>query len=113
MSWSRLPAWSGASRGGSTNSLTHRLTNPRFLCKSPSRTLLCLLNLLFTVARRGVRLERVDEASGRGGDFRNSLVERRLVGARWAGRAAQLAHELERRGVDFVVGRRRCEVRQR
>ena len=39
-------------------------------------------------------------------------VERGLVGLRGVGEAGELAHELERRGADFVLGRRRLEIEQ-
>src|SRR6185312_5319747 len=39
-------------------------------------------------------------------------VERRLIGLRGRVEAGQLAHELQGRGADFVVGRRRVEIEQ-
>ena len=46
-------------------------------------------------------------------DLVDRAVERRLVGFRRRGEAAQLADELQRRRAHFLVGRRRIEVEQR
>ncbi len=46
------------------------------------------------------------------GHLVDGAVERRLVGLRRRGEAAQLADELDRRGADLLVGRRRVEVEE-
>ena len=40
-------------------------------------------------------------------------VERGLVGLRRPAEPGELAHELQRRGADFVLARRRLEIKQR
>jgi hypothetical protein len=45
--------------------------------------------------------------------FIDCLAECRFIGTRGLGETAQLAHELQRRGADFVLGRRRLEIEQR
>ena len=78
-----------------------------------SRPRLRLPGLLLTVARRGVGHQRREQACRSRRDLVDGAIEGSLVGPRRTGRAAQLAHELERRRADLVPGRRRLEVRER
>src|SRR5579872_1909334 len=48
-----------------------------------------------------------------GAHFVDRTIECRLVGAGRLGKAAELAHELQRRGADLFFGRRRLEIEQR
>ena len=54
----------------------------------------------------------IEQPSYRRRDFIHGLIERRLIGDRWASEAAHLSHELERRPPDFLVGDGRLEVVQ-
>src|SRR5687768_2422149 len=62
-----------------------------------------LRELHIAVPRLGIRMQRVHQSAGRGRHFVHRSLEDGLVGARRAGRAAQLANELERRGADLVL----------
>ena len=64
---------------------------------------------LAVLGRRG-RHQVVDEVPGDVRDLADRLVEHGLVGRRRLGRAGDLAHELQGRRVDLVVGRGRLEV---
>jgi len=68
--------------------------------------------LLVSIAGRRVRLQTVDQAVRRLRDFFYGTIEYRLIRVRRLRRAAQLAHELQGGGLDFVVRGRRGEVRQ-
>src|SRR5690349_10886948 len=59
--------------------------------------------------RRG-RDQRVKQPHRRGGDLLDGSLERGLVGLGWLGGSADLAHVLERRGANLLVGRGRLEV---
>jgi hypothetical protein len=55
-------------------------------------------------------LERRDQAAGRVGHLLDRLVERRLVHLGRMREAAQLAHELQRGGADFLLSCWRLEI---
>src|SRR6202011_3596819 len=64
--------------------------------------------------RRGLpRLERSKQAARDVGDLVDRLIKRRLVDLRRMREAAELTHELQRGGADFLLGRRRLEIEQR
>src|SRR5262249_14999081 len=65
------------------------------------------------VARRPAGGERGEQAARRLGHLVDGTLERRLVGARRLAEPAQLAHELQRGGADFLLPRRRVEVKER
>src|SRR6187401_1434023 len=69
-----------------------------------------LFGLDRAVARRRRRRQRVDQLTRRFGHGIDGAVEGLLVGLRRAVEAAQLAHELQRRGTNLLVRRRRLEV---
>src|SRR5262249_53376898 len=71
---------------------------------------LCRLDL--PVTRRGVGFERNEKFAGRRHDLFHRMVEGRLVLLRGVIEAAELAHELQRRGMDLVRRRRRLEMEQ-
>src|SRR5579863_124292 len=68
--------------------------------------------LFFAIAGSGGGFERVQQAGGRGGNFLYRGEKGGLVGLRRLVEAADLAHELQRSGVDFLVGDRRIEVEE-
>jgi len=68
------------------------------------------LRFRLAIARRRVGDEGLEQMLGGVGDVMNRAVERVLVRLRWFREAAQLADELEGRGADLVVRRRRKEV---
>src|SRR5712675_1361248 len=57
-------------------------------------------------------MQRRQKAVRRVGDLRDRAVERRLVGLRRLVEAGQFSHELQRGGLDFVLGRGRLEIEQ-
>src|SRR6185436_5515597 len=69
-----------------------------------------LFRLDRAVARRRRRDQLVDQLTRRFGHGVDGAVEGLLVGLRRAVEAAELAHELQRRGANLLVGRRRLEV---
>src|ERR1700738_1194095 len=77
------------------------------------RALLGLLGLDLAVARRGMGMQRNQQAPGRIGNFRDRAVEGCLVGLRRLVEAGKFPHELQRGGVDFILGRGRLEIEQR
>src|SRR5215203_3180166 len=78
-----------------------------------ARALASLAGFLLAIARRRVDLQGGDEPLRGLRHLVDGALERGLVRARGTRRPAQLAHELQRRGADLVVGGRRLEVRQR
>src|SRR5258708_36689159 len=77
-----------------------------------ARSLLRLLRLDLAVARRRLRMQRRQQPPRGVGNFDDRALERRLVGLRRLVEAGQLAHELQRRGLDFLLGRGRLEIEQ-
>ena len=69
--------------------------------------------LALAVTRRRGCHERVDQPPRRRGDLVDGALEGLLVGPRRLRRAADLAHELQRRLAHLLVGRRRLEVVER
>jgi hypothetical protein len=67
---------------------------------------------LLTIARFGARRERLDQAAGGGRHLVDGAVERVLVRLRRRIEAAQFPHELDRRGADLLVRRRRIEIEE-
>src|SRR5262245_34060016 len=65
------------------------------------------------VARRACGMQAADQPVGRLCHVIHRAVESRVVGLGGLREPAQLTHELERRGADFVFGRGRLEVEQR
>src|SRR4051812_19442441 len=68
---------------------------------------------LFSISGRGRRHQRREQPARRRSHFVDRAVERGFIGLRWLGVAADLAHELQRRGPDFILCRRRFEVEER
>src|SRR5262249_32745024 len=83
------------------------------LPKPQARALLRLFGPDLTVARRRGRMQRGQQPPRRIGDFRNRAVECGLIGLRGLVEAGKLAHELQRRGMDLILRRRRLEIEQR
>src|SRR5262245_4234742 len=83
-----------------------------FLAEPAARALPRLFGLDLTVARRGVGLQRGQEAPRAVGDFGNRAVERLGIGLRRRVEAGELAHELKRRCMDLGMRRRRIEIEQ-
>src|SRR5258707_15858613 len=81
--------------------------------KPQLRPLLCLLGFDLAVAGRGMRVQRGQKAAGGGGYLRYRAVECLGIGLRRLVEAGQFSHELQRGGVDFVLGRGRLEIEQR
>jgi hypothetical protein len=54
----------------------------------------------------------VQQAPRHVGDLIDRTRERRLIGFRRVREAGELAHELQRRGMDFILRRRRFEIEQ-
>src|SRR5262249_27144538 len=81
--------------------------------KPLSRTLSRLLCFFLSVARRGVCLQPADEAVGHFKHLVDRVGKGDLIDLRGRVEAAQLAHELERGGAYFLIGRRRFEIKQR
>src|SRR5665213_1325067 len=77
------------------------------------RALPRLLGLDLAVAGRGLGVQRRQQPARRGRHFRDSAVEGVRVGLRRLVEARKLAHELQRGGLDLVLGRRRLEIEQR
>src|ERR1700693_2743694 len=71
-----------------------------------------LHRLDLAVARRARGGKIMQQATRHVGDLVDGALERRLVGFRGVREAGELAHELERRGADFLLGRRRIEIEQ-
>src|SRR6185437_14425163 len=82
------------------------------LAKPRPRTLPRFLGLDLAVARRGVGLQRSQQAPRAVGYFGYCAVERLGVGLRRRIEAGKLAHELQRGRMDFGVGCRRIEIEQ-
>jgi hypothetical protein len=76
------------------------------------RTLSRLLGFLLSVAGRGVRFQPVDEAAGHLKHLVNRVAKGGLIHLRGRVEAAQLAYELERGRLYFLIGRRRIEIEQ-
>ncbi len=76
------------------------------LAKSRPRAFPCLLGLDLAVARRGIGLQRGQQAPCAVGDFGNRAVERLGIGLRGRIEAGELAHELQRGRMDLRVGGR-------
>src|SRR5574341_1516786 len=83
---------------------------PSHSVKSTRGALARLPQLVLTISRRRCRLERIEETMRRVGDLLNRQIERRLVRPRRLRGPAQLADELERRGVNLLMRRRRIEI---
>jgi len=66
-----------------------------------------------TVARRRGGDQGIQQFAGGLRHLRHRPVEGLLIGFRGARTAAELAHELQRRGADLRLGRRRGEIVQR
>src|SRR5450631_207525 len=81
--------------------------------KSQPRPLPGPLGFSFAVARRRVGVQRCQQPPRRRGDFRDGAVEGFGVGLRRLVEARKFAHELQRGGLDFILGRRRLEIEQR
>jgi len=64
------------------------------------------------VAGRLRRLHRIEQFTGTIRNRHDRVFESGLVAFRWLVGSAELAHELERRIVDFRVRRRRIEIEQ-
>src|SRR6478736_7898618 len=77
------------------------------------RALPRLLGLDLAVARRGMGVQRGQETAGGGGHLRDRAVERLGIGLRRLVEAGQFSPELQRGGLDFVLGRGRLEIEQR
>jgi uncharacterized protein DUF1931 len=77
------------------------------------RPLARLAHLFFAIARRRIRLQRMDQPMRGCGHLVDGAAERSFVDARRPCRAAQLSDELERRRANLVVGRRRLKVGER
>src|SRR5262249_44271330 len=75
-------------------------------CRAGAR----LLGLDLAIAGRSRRNQRIDQLARRPGDRLDGVVEGLFVGLGRPVEAAQLAHELQRRGVDLLVRRRRLEI---
>src|SRR6516165_2686903 len=71
-----------------------------------------LLRLDLAVARRRARMQRREQRARRLGDLVHGAVEGRGIRLRRPVEAGELAHELQGRGADFLLGRRRLEVEQ-
>jgi len=89
-------------------STSSRSQPPKPLC----RTLPRLLRFLLSVARRGARLQAVDEAARHFKHLVDRVAKGGLIDLRGRVDATQLAHELERGGADLIIGRRRIEIEQ-
>src|SRR5262245_66176569 len=83
------------------------------LCIPRARSLLRLHRLDFAIAWRTRGLKRRQQPARCLRHIIDGSIERGLVGLRGLREAAQLAHELECRGMNLVLGRRRLEVEQR
>src|SRR5260370_40298154 len=83
------------------------------LTEPQARAFARLLRLEVAVACRRMRVQRGEQPPRCSGDFLDRTIERRLVGLRRLVEAGQLAHELQRGGLDFILGRRRLEIEQR
>src|SRR6185312_7477952 len=82
------------------------------LAKPRPRALPRLLGLDLAVARRGVGLQRSQQAPRTVGHFGNRAVERLGVGLRRRIEAGEFSHELQRGSMDFGVRGRRIEIEQ-
>src|SRR5437868_12456421 len=89
--------------------ISHGLTLP----EPQPRALLRLLRLDCAVARRRMRMQRGQKATGGFRDFLDGKLERGFVGLRGLVEAGKLAHELQRRSMDLILARRRVEIKQR
>src|ERR1700720_2631252 len=77
------------------------------------RSLPGLLGFDLAVARRRLGMQRGQQAAGAGRYLRHGAVEGLRIGLRRLVEAGQLSHELQRGGVDFVLGRGRFKIEQR
>jgi hypothetical protein len=86
---------------------------PKGSTEPQTRAFFCLLSLNFAIARGRMRVKR-SQKTPRGG---RHLLDREIEGSRISLRrlveARQLAHELQRGSVDFLIRRRRLEIEQR
>jgi hypothetical protein len=80
--------------------------------KSPTRSLLRFARFFFAIARRCSGMKRVEQSMGSVGDVVYRAIESGFICPRRARRAAQFAHELQRRRTNLVIGGRRLEIRQ-
>src|ERR1700682_1877983 len=103
--------WPGA--GGVVGCKSVMIWAGRDSSESRPRPLPCLLGLDLAVARRRIGLKRRQQAPRGIGDFGNGAVERFGIGLRRRIEPGKLAHELQRRGMDFSWRRRRFEIEQR
>src|SRR5260370_15227141 len=71
-----------------------------------------LLGLDLAVARRRMGMQRGQKAAGGGGYLSHRAVECLGVGLRRLVETGQFSHELQRGGLDFVLGRGRLEIEQ-
>src|SRR4051812_6368743 len=78
-----------------------------------ARALPRLLGLHLTIARRRMRVQRGQQFSRYLGDFVDRALEGCGVLAGGLVESRQLAHELQRRGADLILRRRRLEIEQR
>src|ERR1700721_1784998 len=93
--------------------MTDSFAEAETLAEAQPRTLLGFLGLRCAVARRRVGMQRSQQPMRGSGDFLDRTLEGSLIGLRRLVEAGQLAHELQGGGVDFVIGCRRLEVKQR
>src|SRR5262245_39447225 len=119
---SLLPDWAGRaaiarrrSDAGGTCDIARAVNTPQplragaeALCRARARP----GRFLLTVARMRGRGQRIDQPPRDAEDLVHRPVEGRLVGFRWRRETGQLAHELQRRRADLLVGCGRLEVEQ-
>src|SRR5580704_7369210 len=86
---------------------------PKVSPEPQPRALPRLLGLNLTVARRRLGMQRRQQAAGRGAHLVDGAVEGFGIGLRRLVEARKLAHELQRRGLDLILGGRRLEIEQR
>src|SRR5271165_806030 len=82
-------------------------------CESPPAPVARLQRLRLAVPRRSGAAQRMDELPRGLRDLVDRALEGLCIGLRGPGEPADLPHELERGGADFVVGGGRLEVEQR
>src|SRR5215510_16276112 len=82
------------------------------LAEPQPRPLFCLLGLDGAIARRCMRVQRRQKPPCGLTDLLDRTVERRLIGLRRLVEAGEFSHELQRGGVDLVLGRGRLEIEQ-
>src|SRR5450755_2773757 len=81
--------------------------------EAQARALLCLLRFDLAVAGGRLRLQRRQKTPRGVGDLTDRAIEGGLVGLRRLVEARQLAHELQCRGLDLVLGGGGLEIEQR